>query len=302
MSSIAKVLIINADDFGYCPRRNAAIIDLFRRQVISSTSLLLNGDYASQARTLATLYHIPIGLHLNLTEGRPITTDLTRIRSLVDVYGMMHGKIGLRNAIDEGSIDMTHVEYEIEMQFRQYRQWITDGQCPMHIDGHQHIHVHPTLAECIARQASRFDVKYIRTPFDQAILAMPNSAPFYRTVVEQTRNARTVFDRYGLLYPSYFIGLTTMGRAMTYDNLERCFQMFTSDETSNIAELMCHPGYPSEISIGGCGTGQPDEFSCSPDRQHEFDLLSSEEFRQLLAKYRIHVGTYADIDHNYKPD
>ena len=302
MSSVAKVLIINADDFGYCPRRNAAIIDLFRRQVISSTSLLVNGDYACEARALAVMNRVPIGLHLNLTEGRPITSDLNHVRSLVDAYGMMHGKIGLRNAIDQGSIDMTHVEYEIEMQFHQYRQWIPDGDYPMHVDGHQHTHVHPMLVECIARQARRFGVNYIRAPFDPAILATSSPVPFYRTVVEQTRSARTVFDRYGLRYPPYFIGLTTMGREMTYDNLERCFQMFTSDETSNIAELMCHPGYPSEISIGGCGTGQPDEFSCSSDRQQEFDLLSSKEFQQLLTKYRLHLGTYADIDHSHSRD
>ncbi|CAF3973336.1 unnamed protein product [Adineta steineri] len=299
MSSTTKVLIINADDFGYCPRRNAAIVDLFRRQAISSTSLLINGDYASEAHKLATLHHIPIGLHLNLTEGRPITTDLNRISSLVDAYGMMHGKMGLRNAIDQGSIDMTHVEYEIEMQFRQYRQWTTNEQYPMHIDGHQHIHIHPMLAECIARQASRFNVKYIRVPFDQAILTKSNPEPFYQTVIEQACNARTIFNRYGLCYPSYFIGLTTMGQAMTYDNLERRLKMFTLDTTSNIAELMCHPGYPSVTSIGGCGTGQPDEFSCSFDRQHEFDLLFSEEFRQLLTKYNIHLGTYADVDQCY---
>jgi predicted glycoside hydrolase/deacetylase ChbG (UPF0249 family) len=298
MVSIGKTLIINADDFGYCPRRNAAIVDLFRRQIISSTSLLINGDHANQARTLAAQYRIPIGLHLNLTEGRPITTDLNRIRSLVDAYGMMHGKIGLRNAIDQGSIDMAHVEYEIEMQFHQYRQWTTAGECPMHIDGHQHIHVHPMFAECIARQASRFGVKYIRAPFDRYILAMSNPQLFYQTVVEQTRTARTVFDRYDLRYPSYFIGLTTMGQALTYENLEKCFQTFTSDEISSIAELMCHPGYPSEESIGGCGTGQPDEFSCSLDRQHEFDMLSSDKFQQLLTEYRIHLGTYADINHS----
>ena len=224
MSSVAKVLIINADDFGYCPRRNAAIINLFQRQAISSTSLLVNGDYAHHGLTLAAQHRIPIGLHLNLTEGRPVTTDLNRIRSLVNEHGIMHGKIGLRNAIDQGSIDITHIEYEIEMQLHLYRQWITDAHHPMHIDGHQHIHVHPMLAEVIARQARRFDVKYIRTPFDRDILAISNSNPFYHTVVEQARNARTVFDRYDLHYPSYFIGLTTMGQALTCDNLERCFQ------------------------------------------------------------------------------
>lgn len=291
-----KVLIINADDFGYCPRRNTAIIDLFQQKAISSTSLLVNGDYANHGLKLAAQHQIPIGLHLNLTEGRPVTRDLNRIRSLVDEYGMMHGKMGLRNVIDQGLLDITHVEYEIEAQFHLYQQWITDKHSPMHVDGHQHIHVHPSVAEIIARQARRFNVNYIRTPFDQEILSMSNPNPWYRIVVEQTRNVRTIFDRYDLHYPSYFIGLTTMGQAFTCDNLERCLQKFASDEISNSAELMCHPGYPSEMPIGGCGTGQPDEFSCSFDRQHEFDVLFSDEFKQLLTKYHIRLGTYADTD------
>lgn len=63
---------------------------------------------------------------------------------------------------------------------------------------------------------------------------------------------------------------------------------------------MCYPGYPSEILIGDCGTAQPDEFSCSLDRQHKFEILFSDEFQQLLTKYHICLGTYADIDNAYK--
>jgi len=48
-SNDIKYLIINADDFGYCPKRDKAIIDLFKKNFISSTSLLVNGDNAYQA-------------------------------------------------------------------------------------------------------------------------------------------------------------------------------------------------------------------------------------------------------------
>lgn len=91
----------------------------------------------------------------------------------------MRGKVGLPSAIEHGSIDIAHVEYEVEMQFHRYQQLIVDKHRPTHVDGHQHIHVHPMLADIIARQAHRFDVKYILTPLDRSVFAMPNPNPFY---------------------------------------------------------------------------------------------------------------------------
>jgi predicted glycoside hydrolase/deacetylase ChbG (UPF0249 family) len=60
---------------------------------ISSTSLLVNGDNAYQACLDAILYKLPMGIHLNLTEVRPITKYLFRIKSLINSQGLMHGKI-----------------------------------------------------------------------------------------------------------------------------------------------------------------------------------------------------------------
>ena len=64
---------------------------------------------------------------------------------------------------------------------------------------------------------------------------------------------------------------------------------------NSFIELMCHPGYPSDSFIGGCGTGQPDEFSQSNDRQHEFNILSSGDFKVLLKKYNVQLCTYDEI-------
>ncbi len=51
-----------------------------------------------------------MGIHLNLTEGRLITKDLFRIKSLINFQGLMHGKIGLRNELEKGNINQEHIE------------------------------------------------------------------------------------------------------------------------------------------------------------------------------------------------
>ena len=69
-----RFLVVNADDFGYCDQRNRGIVESFLNGVVSSASLLPNADKALEAVQLSEEYGIPLGLHLNLTEGRPIKT------------------------------------------------------------------------------------------------------------------------------------------------------------------------------------------------------------------------------------
>jgi predicted glycoside hydrolase/deacetylase ChbG (UPF0249 family) len=71
-------LIINADDLGYSPHRDAAIFELFRMGKITSASLIVNGPTAATASERARLVGLPIGLHLNLTEGEPLTSGLVK--------------------------------------------------------------------------------------------------------------------------------------------------------------------------------------------------------------------------------
>ncbi|UJR09236.1 hypothetical protein I4U23_013482 [Adineta vaga] len=291
-SNKIKYLIINVDDFGYCSNRDKAIIDLFKQKLISSTSLLVNGSNAHQACLYAQIYNLSMGIHLNLTEGRPITNDSFQIESLINSEGLMHGKHGLRKKLQQGTIKQEHIEYEVEMQLNKYKE-LTDGKLPRHIDGHQHIHVHPMIVESIARIAKQYGIDYIRAPNDHMINSFEIDQSFYTEIVNETQSAMKIFDRYSLVYPKYFLGMTIMGKEFTLKNIETCLSTLEKSQKSNIyVELMCHPGYPCDQFLGGCGTTQPDEFSQSIDRQHEFNILSSKELINLFEKYNVQLCTY----------
>jgi predicted glycoside hydrolase/deacetylase ChbG (UPF0249 family) len=68
-----RELIINADDFGYSTERDRGIIDSFVNGVLTSATLLVNGSTARSAVALAKNHGLPLGLHLNLTEGFPVS-------------------------------------------------------------------------------------------------------------------------------------------------------------------------------------------------------------------------------------
>ena len=107
-----RLLIVNADDFGYCEQRNRGIVKSFQDGIVSSASLLVNAESALEAIQLSKKCGIPLGIHLNLTEGRPIKTHY---KSLTSEDGFLRGKFGFREALKNGEIDLDEVNFNIIM-------------------------------------------------------------------------------------------------------------------------------------------------------------------------------------------
>ena len=110
-------LNVTADDLGYCKKRNAGIIELAKSGFIQKISLLVNAvdtfDAVSAVKNLGRAQRhqdheydhnnstTKVGLHLNLTEGKPIFKEQT---SLVNNAGYFLGKFGFREEISRGAI------------------------------------------------------------------------------------------------------------------------------------------------------------------------------------------------------
>src|SRR5690606_7724277 len=69
-----RVLIVNADDFGLSDGVTAGIVRAWREGVVTSTSAMINMDGAPErvAAARRSCPELPIGLHLNITAGRPV--------------------------------------------------------------------------------------------------------------------------------------------------------------------------------------------------------------------------------------
>ncbi|XP_046496321.1 carbohydrate deacetylase isoform X2 [Equus quagga] len=134
-------LVVTADDFGYCPRRDEGIVEAFLAGAVTSVSLLVNGAAAESAAELARRHHIPTGLHANLSEGRPVGPARHSTSSLLSPEGFFLGKMGFREAVAAGDVDLPQVREELEAQLSRFRELL--GSDPTHVDGHQHVHVLP---------------------------------------------------------------------------------------------------------------------------------------------------------------
>src|SRR5687768_3409092 len=83
------MLIVNADDLGYNARTNAAIIQSFERRLCSSATLMANMEGFEEACDLVHANGLVdhVGLHLTLSEGRPLTDNVRRSHRFCDKDG-----------------------------------------------------------------------------------------------------------------------------------------------------------------------------------------------------------------------
>ena len=75
-----KKICINGDDYGLNERNSKAIAEAFEKGMITDTTMLANGAYFDEAVALAREkgFIDRIGIHLNLTEGVPLTEEIKR--------------------------------------------------------------------------------------------------------------------------------------------------------------------------------------------------------------------------------
>src|SRR5512137_2484629 len=88
---MTRTMIVNADDFGRTRGVSAGIVHAHLHGLVSTTTAMVNlpgalDDVAQAARQAPTL---GLGVHLNLTHGRPIA-DAADVPSLVDPGGSFY--------------------------------------------------------------------------------------------------------------------------------------------------------------------------------------------------------------------
>jgi chitin disaccharide deacetylase len=151
-------IIVNADDFGMSAETNRAIVEAFQRGVISSTTVMANMPGFEEACELARRYRLSgkIGVHLNLTEGRPLTEPIQRLPRFCDEQGLFRPRRTLFRLSKE---EKRAVEAEFAAQIQ---ACIERGVHPTHLDSHQHVHTEWPIGEVAIRVAHRYGIGAIR--------------------------------------------------------------------------------------------------------------------------------------------
>lgn len=163
MSRRDRLVIITGDDFGLSVENNRGIITAHRHGILSTTSLMIGGDAASDAVDLARQYpSLAVGLHVNLSDTRPILPP-EQVFTLVQSDGRFPADDDATHRAALWSVTgRQQIRAEIAAQFRAFH---ATGLKFDHVNSHRHILKHPLLAWMLFAEASRWQVRETRIPW-----------------------------------------------------------------------------------------------------------------------------------------
>ncbi len=133
----ARLLIINADDFGMCNAINEAIFKTLKEGVVRSTTLMIPCPWALHAmHFLADHPEISFGIHLTVISDPidyrwgPITSR-EKVPSLVDRAGYFYNFESMPVLLAQVKLDQLEVEFRAQIEVV-----LAAGLKPTHLDWH----------------------------------------------------------------------------------------------------------------------------------------------------------------------
>lgn len=165
-----KVLILNADDFGRSAGINRAVEQAHRGGVLTSASLMVAGEAVGEAVCLAqAMPSLGLGLHLVVVCGKAVLPPRD-IPQLVDVHGNFSCnplQAGLHYFLSQAAREQLYREMEA-----QFERFAATGLPLCHVDGHLHMHLHPSLFNRLLSLAEAYGARGLRLPRDDFWMAI----------------------------------------------------------------------------------------------------------------------------------
>ena len=163
-SDKSRRLIVNADDFGRSSSINEAVIRAHREGILTSASLMVNEAGCVEAVKLARQCpSLGVGLHLSLVCGKAALPP-EKIPGLVNREGLFSSDpvgTGFRYFLKPSL--RPQLRAEIRAQFDRFR---ATGLPVDHLNGHLHLHLHPTVLQILVEEASGFGWNRVRLTRD----------------------------------------------------------------------------------------------------------------------------------------
>jgi predicted glycoside hydrolase/deacetylase ChbG (UPF0249 family) len=275
-------LIVNADDFGYFDQVSVGILEAAERGVVTATGVMANGP--ALRRHVDRLKGIPglsCGIHLNATLGRPLTPQMRQVLS--SSHGEFPGAAALLARLLSGGIPWDTL---IEEWQAQIQHCIQLGIRPAFVNSHEHVHMLPTLYRRVRALAATFGIRHVRAP---GVEWSPRRSPGALARGAAFALLRAFAGR-AVTHEPRLLGVLPSGRL----DLAYCKWAFGRLVPGSY-ELMCHPGHADPQA-----RSDP-KLAAYHDWQGEFDALTSEGFRTLLAERGVRLIGFEQLTRSGAP-
>jgi chitin disaccharide deacetylase len=258
----ARLLIINADDFGMCHAVNEAVFRAFQNGVLCSTTLMVPCPWALHAmHFLADHTEISFGLHLTVISEwvdyrwGPVSPR-EKVPSLLDRAGYFHNFEQMPEFLAQVKMD------ELELEFRaQIETVLAEGLKPTHLDWH---------SLRIGSREDIFDLMFqLAREYGLALRVMGRSS------IEKVQSQGLPVNDYDFL-DSYHLDPAT--KAASYAQMLR-------ELPEGLSEWAVHPAIRNEELLAIEGED-------NHIRQTDFDFLMSQEAKEIVKKEGITLVDY----------
>ena len=268
-------LIVNADDFGRSRSINAAVIRAHREGILTSASLMVNETACAEAVEMANQNpKLGVGLHLTLLMGRS-ALPAREIPGLVNEQGEFSNdpvKVGFQYFFGRGLREQ--LRKEIHAQFGRFR---ATGLPLDHVNGHLHIHLHPTVFGILIEDADALGIQRMRLTRDPfwADFPLARGRRLYRALHAMiyfilSGRARAKFEEKQIRHTRRVFGL------MQNDRVDEAYiSKLLPRLPAGDSELYSHPSL--------------DNF------KHEFEALLSPRVKEQVQKLGIELIRYQDL-------
>jgi predicted glycoside hydrolase/deacetylase ChbG (UPF0249 family) len=263
-------IVLCADDYGQNQAISQAIVNLFEQKRLSATSCLVTSPFWADSIKILNPYKnkVDIGLHFNLTEGKPLSKEMDKFLPLRDLIIKTHTK-----KVEKGPIAA-----ELRAQLDRFTE--TFGQAPDFIDGHHHVHQLPIVRDAVLElyetQLREFG-SYVRCTFDPASLKRVKDVAYLKQLIIQLSGGisfRKELEKRKILHNKSFAGIYNFIKSYEYSDL---FPRFVKQVTDG-GIIMCHPGLMGK-----------EEDSIATARHHEYLYFSSNAFKRECNKSSLNI-------------
>jgi chitin disaccharide deacetylase len=281
-----RQLIVNADDLGADEARDDGIFEAIEAGVVTSVSILPNGPTSHHAlqrlRSLVSTNVSP-GIHLNLSEGRPVSSDL---KLLIGPDGCFWGKARTQQLLmrEKDSVLQAEITEEIFSQIRVLRD---EGIEIRHLDGHQHVHVFPAVLKVAGEAAEKCRIPWARIPEEpppsrnhELPDGLLREGQFFSRLAEA---ARVRWRGANMQTTDHFRGLYFKGRIGP-----SLLQEFVLALPEGLTELMVHPG-----RVPHSPTPSPFSNFSTLEREQELEALMHKSFGAALSKHGVSLVPFS---------
>ncbi len=315
--AVRRSLVLHADDFGMNSHVSAGILRGFSHGLLTSTAILANApgvdgalaqwrdlqcrlvhddlpSLAARRRLADSPAPFDFGIHLNLTQGRPLTGEKYP-GQLLDSSGKFPGIFGLAaRLLAFGRRFCGPIRDELSAQIEVLLDF---GIAPTHLNSHQYIDLLPTVAASIPGLLRQYAIPVVRVPWERklaqtTLLRRLEPANWCLAQVKRIFAFHRLVEvhRRGVPHPAAFFGTSHAGRI----DLD-LMQVFVAAASTGVTEIGMHPGASASTSAAlADADGWYDPLAAA--RVGELSLLTSPELVDLLERHHVRLGRLSHLN------